>query len=230
MTRRALVTGASRGIGAAIAHLLARSGHHVVGVGRDKQALLEMRRAAAASAGQIDVAVCDVRGEQPVADLFARVGPIDILVNNAGVSSSAPVARTSLDDWRSQLDTSATAVFLCTRAALPSMVSAGWGRVVTVASTAGVRGERYTAAYAASKHAAVGLMRVVAAETAGSGVTANAVCPAFVDTAMTGRTLERISAATGRDDSGATAALVGSTELRRLLHFDYATPWTTLSK
>ena len=118
---------------------------------------------------------------------------LDVLVNNAGVAESAPLARTTLADWRRQLDVNATGAFLCTRAAVPGMVERDSGRVVTVASTAGLVGGRYVAAYTASKHAAVGLMRAVAAEVAGTGVTANAVCPSYVRTPMTERTLERIS-------------------------------------
>ena len=127
-----------------------------------------------------------------MAATFERIGPVDVLVNNAGVSSSAPLARTSLDDWSAAMDVNATGAFLCTRAVLPGMLERGSGRIVTVASTAGRAGARYTAAYTASKHAAVGLMRAVAAEVAGTGVTANAVCPAFVRTDMTRRSVERI--------------------------------------
>jgi len=140
-----------------------------------------------------------------------------VLVNNAGISSSAPLARTTLDDWRSQLDVNATGAFLCTRAVLPGMLERGSGRVVTIASTAGRAGARYTAAYTASKHAAVGLMRAVAAEVAGTGVTANAVCPAFVRTDMTARSVERIVARTGRSEADAEAALAESAPLGRLL-------------
>ena len=102
---------------------------------------------------------------------------MDVLVNNAGVAAGAPLARTTLDDWRAHLEVNATGAFLCTRAVLAGMIERGDGRIVTVASIAGLAGARYTAAYAASKHAAVGLMRAMAAEVAGTGVTANAVCP-----------------------------------------------------
>ena len=140
-----------------------------------------------------------------------------MLVNNAGVSASADVARTSLADWRAQLDVNATGAFLCTRAVLPGMRERDSGRVVTVASVAGRAGAKYTAAYTASKHAAVGLMRAVAAEVAGSGVTANAVCPAFVRTDMTAQSVERIVASTGRSEADAEGALAAMTPLGRLL-------------
>ena len=196
MSRVVVVTGGTRGIGRAVVERFAEAGEQVVALGRD---------------------TCDVTDEAAVAEIFARIGRVDVLVNNAGVSSSAPLARTSLEDWRAQMDVNATGAFLCTRAVLPAMLERGSGRVVTVASTAGRAGARYTAAYTASKHAAVGLMRAVAAEVAGTGVTANAVCPAFVRTDMTRRSVERIAAATGRDEAAAEAALAEASPLGRLL-------------
>jgi NAD(P)-dependent dehydrogenase (short-subunit alcohol dehydrogenase family) len=197
--RRVLVTGGTRGIGAAVAARFAGAGDDVVAVGR---------------------ADCDVSDEAAVATLFERVGPVDVLVNNAGVSSSAPLARTTLPEWEAQLAVNATGAFLCTRAALPAMVERGSGRIVTVASTAGVTGARYSAAYTASKHAAVGLTRTVAAEVAGTGVTANAVCPTFVRTDMTADSLRRITETTGRSAVEAEAALAAASPLGRLLEPD----------
>ena len=196
MSRVVVVTGGGRGIGRAVVERFAEAGEHVVALGRD---------------------TCDVTDEAAVAAAFERIGRVDVLVNNAGVSRSAPLARTGLDDWRAQMDVNATGAFLCTRAVLPGMLERDSGRVVTVASTAGRAGARYTAAYTASKHAAVGLMRAVAAEVAGTGVTANAVCPAFVRTDMTRRSVERIVAATGRDEASAEAALAEAAPLGRLL-------------
>jgi NAD(P)-dependent dehydrogenase (short-subunit alcohol dehydrogenase family) len=194
--RRVLVTGGTRGIGAAIAARFADGGDDVVAVGR---------------------ADCDIADEAAVAGLFERVGPVDVLVNNAGVSSSALLARTTLGDWDAQMAVNATGAFLCTRAALPAMVERGSGRIVTVASTAGVTGARYTAAYTASKHAAVGLTRAVAAEVAGTGVTANTVCPAFVRTDMTADSVRRITETTGRSAQEAEEALAAASPLGRLL-------------
>jgi NAD(P)-dependent dehydrogenase (short-subunit alcohol dehydrogenase family) len=199
VSRRVVVTGGTRGIGAAIAARFAAAGDDVVALGRDD---------------------CDVTDEDSVAALFARVGAVDVLVNSAGVATSAPVARTSLDEWRAQVDVNATGVFLCTRAALPAMLERGSGRIVTVASTAGVVGARYTAAYAASKHAAVGFTRAVAAEVAGTGVTANTVCPTFVRTDLTRASVRRIAETTGRSEADAEAALAGASPLGRLLEPD----------
>ena len=196
MSRCVVVTGGTRGIGAAIAARFAAAGDDVIAVGRSE---------------------CDVTDEAAVAALFERVGPVDVLVNNAGIASSAPLARTTLDDWRAQLDVNATGAFLCTRAALPGMLERDRGRIVTVASRAGLSGSRYTAAYTASKHAAVGLTRAVAAEVAGTGVTANAVCPTFVRTDMTTESVRRIVASTGRSEQEAEAALAAASPLGRLL-------------
>lgn len=199
MSRLVVVTGAGGGIGRAIAECFAAGGDRVVAADRT---------------------ACDVTDEDAVAAFFAAVGPVDVLVNNAGVASSAPLARTTTAEWRRQLDVNATGAFLCTRAVLPGMVERDSGRIVTVASTAGLAGARYTAGYTASKHAAVGLMRATAAEVAGTGVTANAVCPTFVRTPMTDRSISRIAETTGRSAADAEAALARSSPLNRLLEPD----------
>ncbi|MBN6037140.1 SDR family NAD(P)-dependent oxidoreductase [Amycolatopsis sp. 195334CR] len=196
MSRLVVVTGGTRGIGAAIAARFTDAGDQVVAPGR---------------------ADCDVTDEAAVTAFFDDLGPVDVLVNNAGISTSAPLARTSLADWRAQHEVNATGAFLCTRAVLPSMRERDSGRIVTVASTAGHVGYRYTAGYTASKHAAVGLTRAVAAEVAGTGVTSNAVCPAFVRTDMTRTSIERISGSTGRDAVQAEAALAAASPVGRLL-------------
>ena len=209
MSRMVVVTGGGKGIGRAVVARFAAAGDRVVAVGRDRAALQE----SGASAPEI----CDVTDEAEVAAIFERLGRVDVLVNNAGLATSDPLTRTTLDDWNAQLAVNATGAFLCTRAVVPGMIERADGRIVTVASTAGRAGTRYTAAYTASKHAAVGLMRAVAAEVAGTGVTANAVCPAYVRTDMTRRSVARIVAATGRDEEEAEAALAAASPLGRLL-------------
>lgn len=194
--RLVVVTGGTRGIGAAIAKRFTDLGDRVVALGR---------------------ADCDVTDEDVVAEVFGGLGEVDVLVNNAGVSASAPLVKTTVDDWRSQLDVNATGAFLCTRAVLPGMRARDRGRIVTVASTAGLAGQRYTAAYSASKHAAVGLMRAVAAEVTGTGVTSNAVCPTFVRTDMTETTVRRIAESTGRSEEDSARIVAGMSPLGRLL-------------
>ena len=191
-----VVTGGTKGIGKAVADRFAARGERVEAVGRDR---------------------LDVTDEQMVEEFFEQVGPVDVLVNNAGVARSTLLQRTTLEDWRAHLDANATGAFLCTRAVIGGMIERGDGRIVTVASVAGLVGSRYTAAYAASKHAAIGLMRAAAAETAGTGVTANAVCPAWVDTDMTRRTVDNIVEKTGRSAEEAEASIVKMTPLGRLL-------------
>lgn len=208
--RLAVVTGGGKGIGRAVVERLAAMGMRVLAVGRDRQALDAVVEQAPGRAWQLSAAVCDVTDEAAVEALFADAGPVDVLVPNAGIAESAPLKRTSLEDWNRHLAVNATGVFLCLRAVLPGMVARGRGRVVVVASVAGLRGGAYISAYTASKHAAVGLVRAAAAEVAGSGVTVNAVCPAYVRTGMTERTLERIMAMTGRDRDEALTSLTGS--------------------
>jgi len=185
MSRLVVVTGGEGGIGRAAAARFEALGDDVRAPGR---------------------ADLDVTDEASVAAFFEEK-PVDVLVNNAGVAESAPLARTTLESWRRHLDVNATGAFLCTRAVVTGMRERGRGTIVTVASTAGEQGAPYTAAYTAAKHAAVGLMRATAAEVKGTGVTANAVCPAFVDTPMTERSINNIVERTGRSPEEARAAL-----------------------
>jgi NAD(P)-dependent dehydrogenase (short-subunit alcohol dehydrogenase family) len=214
MTRQVVVTGGSRGVGRAIVERLAALGDDVVAVGRDAEALAAV---AALHPGHVRAFRCDVTDESAVDAMFAQLGRVDVLVNCAGVSDSAPLHRTTREAWESQMAVNATAVFLCTRAVIESMRERDRGRIVTVASTAGRAGAAYASAYAASKHAAVGLMRSAAAELAGTGVTANAVCPAFVDTEMTRASAERIAARTGRSAQQSIEALTRLAPLGRLV-------------
>lgn len=195
MTRLVVITGGTKGIGAAIAARFTDAGDRVLALGH---------------------ADLDVTREDAVAGVLDPL-EVDVLVNNAGIAMSAPVHRTTAADWRAQLEVNATGAFLCTRAALPGMRARNRGRIVTVASTAGRVGTLYTAGYSASKHAALGLMRTVAAEVAGTGVTANAVCPAFVRTDLTARTVRLIADATGKSEQDSEASVAGLSPLGRLL-------------
>jgi NAD(P)-dependent dehydrogenase (short-subunit alcohol dehydrogenase family) len=210
--RVVVVTGGGKGIGKAVVARFSAAGDRVVAVGRDRGAL--------ETAGADDAEVCDVTDEGQVAALFERVGAVDVLVLSAGVATSARLERTTLADWHAHLDVNATGAFLCTRAAVGAMSERGSGRIVMVASTAGRIGFRYSSAYVASKHAVVGLMRAVATELAGTGVTANAVCPSYVRTDMTRRSVERIASATARSKEEAEAALAAQSPLGRLLEPD----------
>jgi NAD(P)-dependent dehydrogenase (short-subunit alcohol dehydrogenase family) len=219
--RIALVTGGGRGIGRAIAVSLARAGADVAISGRNADVLDETVGAIRAIGRRAAAVVCDVGEHSQVDAMVTRVkkdlGDPLILVNNAGIAGSAKLSDTTDDMWEAMLRVNATGAFYCMRALVPMMVEAKWGRVINVASIAARAGAAYITAYAASKHALLGLTRAVAAEVAARGVTVNAVCPGYVDTEMTDRSAAFISVRTSRDEKDARKILEGFSPQKRLM-------------
>ena len=215
--RHALVTGGGRGIGRAIAAALTGAGARVTVLGRDETRLAEAVQTRDA-AGYV---VADVTDEQAVRAGVASVagahGPIDILVANAGGAESAPFSKTPPEQFRRMFELNLMGVVHATHAVLDGMTSRKFGRIVAVASTAGLKGYAYVSAYVAAKHAVVGLVRSLALETAASGVTVNAVCPGYADTELTQASLDRIVDKTGLSRDDALAAMLKNNPLGRLV-------------
>lgn len=217
----AVVTGGGQGIGSAVALALATEGAAVVVAARSTDRIERVAREIKKAGGNAWAVPCDVTDAASVHSLAQaagrRAGVVDILVNNAGAAHSAPLAKTTLDDWNRVLAVNATGTFLCTQAFVSAMLMRKQGSVVNVASVAGLAGARYIAAYAAAKHAVIGLTRSLAAELEGTGVTCNAVCPGFVDTEMTQESVARVVAKTGKSPDDALAAMLASAGQRRLI-------------
>lgn len=214
----AVVTGAGRGIGAAIAAALAREGAGVALIGRDA-ARLE-KQATELSADAL-VAPADITDPESVHKAFAKIRErfprIDILVNNAGQAESAPFSRTDLALWNRMLAVNLTGTYLCTHEVLPAMLKQDYGRVINVASTGGLIGYAYVTAYCAAKHGVVGLTRALALEAAKTAVTVNAICPGYTETDLTKNTVANIVAKTGKSEADARAALTVHNPQGRLI-------------
>jgi NAD(P)-dependent dehydrogenase (short-subunit alcohol dehydrogenase family) len=210
--KRALVTGGGRGIGAAIARALAGAGARVTVAGRGMPAL----DAVAAEINGTAVAL-DLLDRAATDRALAEIGPIDILVNNAGIAESAPLAKTDDALWDRVMELDATAPFRLIRALVPGMVERAWGRVVNIASNAGISGYQYTAAYCAAKHAMVGMTRALAMDLGRTGVTINCICPGWVETDMVVEAAARIAKTTGRSTEEARKALSAMSPQKRMM-------------
>jgi len=208
----ALVTGGGRGIGAAIARALAAAGARVMVCGRTRPDLEAIAREIGGVALPVDLA------DRAATDaMLASTGHVDVLVNNAGIAESAPLDRTTDELWDRILELDVTAAFRITRALAPAMIKAGFGRIINVASNAGVSGYGYSVAYCAAKHAMVGMTRALAIDLARTGVTINALCPGWVETQLAEEAVTRIAAKTGRTMDEARTQLAQMSPQRRMI-------------
>ncbi|HEX3348267.1 MAG TPA: SDR family NAD(P)-dependent oxidoreductase, partial [Acetobacteraceae bacterium] len=213
----ALITGGGRGIGAAIARALTHAGADVTILGRDPARLAAMVATGAARRHVVADLTQDGAIAHAAATAEGEAGPIVILVNNAGAAESAPFARHDAALWHRMIAINLTAVYATTHALLPAMVGRGWGRVVNIASTAGLTGYPYVAGYVAAKHGVVGLTRALALETARSRVTVNAVCPGYTETDLLTESLATVMAKTGKSEAEVRKTFTRSNPQGRLV-------------
>lgn len=217
----AFVTGGGRGIGAAIASTLAGAGARVSLAGRDVAALDAHADTLRTNGAAVATVPLDVADPASVDDAFRaaveRSGPVGILVNNAGQAASGTVAELSIEAWNRVIAVNLTGAFLCTRRVLPGMLESGWGRIVNMASTAGLRGVPGVAAYSASKHGLIGLTRSLALEVAKRGITVNAVCPGYTESDMAEQAVQAVMHGAGRTREEAETRIARVSPFGRLL-------------
>ena len=209
---QAIVTGGAKGIGLAIARRLAADGAEIALIGRDAVALASAARELGARQ-----AVADVTDDRALRDALDTLGPCDILVNNAGAAISRPFMKHTIDDFRAMMGVNLLSAVTACQAVLPAMRERRFGRVVNIASTAGLKGYAYVTAYVAAKHALVGFTRALALETVKDGITVNAVCPGFTDTDMVERSVATIASAGGRSPDEARRILASGNPAGRLV-------------
>ena len=211
--RHALVTGGATGIGLAITKSLRSAGARVTIASRN----IERVKAVAAELDGVTGVQLDVTDAADISAVFEQAVPVDILVNNAGIAHAAAFEKTSLEQWSNIMAVNLTGVFLCTQAVLASMRERNEGRIINIASTAGLKGAPYISAYAASKHGLIGMTQSLALEFATTGITANCVCPGFTDTQMVDDAVTNITTTTGRSGDEALAKLVQYNPQKRLI-------------
>lgn len=198
----AVVTGGSRGIGAAIAALLAANGADLALIARNRESLNEAAERLRLQYGAaVQVEAADVSDAGATADVFKKLGEVSILVNNAGMAESAPFLETDPLLWERTVAVNLNSAYLCTREALPGMLKRGAGRIVNIASTAALRGYPYVSAYCAAKHGLVGLTRSLAVEFGRSGIRINAICPGFTETDLLLESIRKVAARTGKSEA-----------------------------
>lgn len=218
--KHAFVTGGGRGIGMVVARVLLMHGARVTISGRNVDTLAKTA-GELAQFGEINHVVTDIEVAESVMHAFDRArshfDAIDILINNAGQAQSAPFSATDEALWQHMLAVNLTGTFHCTHAALPDMLTSGWGRIVNVVSTAGLTGYKYVSAYCAAKHGVIGLTRSLALEVATKGITVNAVCPGYSETDIVRQAIANIVARTGRTEAAARAELTAGNPQKRLV-------------